>query len=681
MTTRLDRRQTLPVPDDYTFENSIRHSPAVSNLEDRVSTNPGHHRSGGISVEHRHENRGAARRVRIVLARSDTIHRHGQRKGMTAMDQGKHAADSSFDALRERYRHEQQKRLRPEGLAQWRELSEELDRDPFVEPNFTRGPVVEDTTVVIVGGGFAGMLTAIDLAKHGITDVRIVEKAGDFGGTWYWNRYPGCMCDVESFVYLPLLEETGFMPTERYASASEIFEYAKLLARKFDLYSHAHFQTNVTGAEWDEGSQRWRVTTSRGDRLSSRFVVLAGGILHKAKLPGISGIEEFEGKAFHTSRWDYGYTGGSPTELMDRLADKRVGIIGTGATAVQVVPQIARVAKELYVFQRTPGAVGVRNQGPTDVGWFTSLKPGWQHERIINFTQAVTGAKPAVNLVDDGWTELLWIDTQKSSSAEEAEELERIDFEAMETIRQRIDEIVDDPETADKLKPYWGKHCKRVCFHDDYLPSFNRPNVHLVDTNGRGVEACTGRGPIVDGVEYPVDLLIYASGFEVTTDLTHRLGFDLTGRDGVTLSEKWSEGAHTLHGVLASGFPNLLLISLVQGGFGTNFSHLLSESAKHVAHIIEACIKQGIVAIEPEDSGEEEWLSVLLGVGIGGARYFQNCTPSFYNSEQQAIDGRAARNLTYTGSLLDYVGYLERWREQPAFAGVTLRFGKVVESE
>jgi cation diffusion facilitator CzcD-associated flavoprotein CzcO len=586
------------------------------------------------------------------------------------MEQDPSAAEPSIDELRERYRLEQQKRLRPEGNAQFRDLGEELDRDPFVEAGFTRDPVVEETTVVIVGGGFAGMLTAIDLGRHGIHDVRIVEKAGDFGGTWYWNRYPGCMCDVESYVYLPLLEETGFMPTEHYASATEIFEYSKLLARTFDLYPKALFQTDVTGAEWNDETLRWQVTTSRGDQLSARFLVLAGGILHKAKLPGITGIEDFEGKAFHTSRWDYGYTGGSATEPMDKLSDKRVGIIGTGATAVQVVPQIARAAKEVFVFQRTPGAVGVRNQQPTDVEWFQSLEPGWQHERIVNFTQAVTGAQPEVNMVNDGWTELLWVDTQKSSSAEEAEELERIDFEAMETIRRRIDEIVEDPATAEKLKPYWGKHCKRVCFHDDYLPAFNQPNVHLVDTDGRGVTEMTPRGPVVDGVEYPVDLLIYASGFEVTTDLTHRLGFDLTGRDGVTLSQRWAEGAHTLHGVLASGFPNLLLISLVQGGFGTNFSHLLSESAKHVAHIIEACADQGIIEIEPEEAAEEEWLSVLLAIGIGNARYFQNCTPSFYNSEQQAIDSRAARNLTYTGSLLDYVGYLERWREDPDFAGV-----------
>ena len=580
----------------------------------------------------------------------------------------------SIDELRQRYEQEKRKRTRPDGMAQWQELSEELDRDPYVEPGFTRDPVVEETIVVIVGGGFAGMLTAIHLAKHGITDVRIVEKAGDFGGTWYWNRYPGCMCDVESYVYMPMLEETGFMPTERYSNASEIFEYSQLLARTFDLYPRALFQTDVTGAAWDDEAQRWQVTTSRNDRLSARFFVLAGGILHKAKLPGIPGIEEFEGTAFHTSRWDYAYTGGSPTEPMSNLVGKRVGIIGTGATAVQVVPQVAKVADELYVFQRTPGAVGVRNQQPTDVEWFESLPPGWQHERIVNFTQAVTGAKPDVDMVDDGWTEVMWVDTQKAADTPaEAEELERIDFEVMEAIRRRVDEVVDDAETAAKLKPYWGKHCKRVCFHDEYLPAFNRPNVHLVDTDGRGVDAVSARGPVVDGVEYPVDLLIYASGFEVTTDLHHRLGFDPVGRNGVALSERWAQGAHTLHGVLASGFPNMLLISLVQGGFGTNFSHLLSESAKHVASIVETCIENGITVIESEEGAEDEWLSVLHGVGFGGARYFMACTPSFYNSEQQAIDSRAARNLTYTGSLLDYVGYLERWRADPNLPGVFIQ--------
>ena len=580
--------------------------------------------------------------------------------------------DDEIAKLRERYRLERDKRIRPDGNRQYKELAgayEEFDRDPYTE-RVEREPVVSQTEVLVVGGGFGGMLTAIGLTKLGITDFRLVEKGGDFGGTWYWNRYPGCMCDVESYTYLPLLEETGYMPRERYASATEIFEYCRLLGRQFGLYDHALFQTVIEGAVWDEDANRWHVTTDRGDRIAARFVVVAGGILHKAKLPGIAGIETFDGKAFHTSRWDYSYTGGSPTTPMDRLADKRVGIIGTGATAVQAVPKLAESASELFVFQRTPSAVGVRNQAPTDEAWFNSLKPGWQHERIVNFTQSVTGVQPEQNLVDDGWTDVMWVNTQREAlTPQEAEELEISDLTTMEAIRRRIDGIVEDPETAEKLKPYWGKNCKRVCFHDDYLPAFNRPNVHLIDTDGQGVQKVTETGVVVDGVEYPVDLLVFASGFEVTTDFDHRVGFDPVGRGGIALSERWAEGARTMHGVLQADFPNLMLISLTQGGFGTNFAHFLAGTAAHCAAVVAICRDEGIETIEATPEAEEDWLMVLYGAAAPVAAYAATCTPSFYNSEQQAPDAKAARNLVYAGSLLDYLGHLDRWREAGDLAG------------
>jgi cation diffusion facilitator CzcD-associated flavoprotein CzcO len=583
--------------------------------------------------------------------------------------------DDPLAAARARYEAERAKRLRPEGLAQYTAIEDDFadfDRDPFADPDFQRDPVHEDVEVLIVGGGFAGMLTAINLKGRGIDSIRIVDKAGDFGGTWYWNRYPGCMCDVESYTYLPLLEETGYMPTEKYASAVEIFSYCQLMARHFDLYPHALFQTEIRDAEWDDERLRWRVTTSRDDVIHARFLVTAGGILHKAKLPGIAGIREFRGDAFHTSRWDYSITGGAPGQPMDKLADKRVAVIGTGATAVQVVPRVAEAAKELYVFQRTPSPVGQRDNGPTDEEWFRSLPKGWQAERIKNFTEAVTGKKPPVDLVGDGWTRVMWEDTQtKVDDPAKAAELERIDFEIMEELRRRVEEIVEDPETAEKLKPWYGKHCKRVCFHDEYLPAFNRPNVHLVDTDGRGVSEITRNGVVANGVEYPVDLIIFASGFEVTTDLEHRLGFDPKGRGGVRMSERWHDGAHTLHGILSAEFPNMMMISLVQAGFGTNFLHFLSKSAEHVAWLIATCEERGIATIEATPEAEEEWLKVLLRVAMGIADYSTSCTPGYYNAEQ-GRDAKSARNLVYTGSLLEYAEHLERWRDAGDFAGTRI---------
>ena len=581
----------------------------------------------------------------------------------------------SLEEAREKYRIEREKRLRADGIRQYKELKgdyEEFDRDPYVEPGFTRDAVIEDVDVVIVGGGFGGMIEAANLTKAGVTNFRIIEKAGDFGGTWYWNRYPNAACDVESYVYLPLLEDTGYMPTEKYAKAPEIFAYCQLLGRTFDLYRGALFQTEVEDMRWDESRKRWNVMTSRSDILSAKFIVIAGGVLHKAKLPGIPGIETYAGRAFHTSRWDYSYTGGSSQTLMEKLADKRVGIIGTGATAVQVVPKLAEAAKELFVFQRTAACVGVRNNKPTDPEWFKSLKPGWQAERTRNFTQAVTGAQPAVDMIDDEWTKMNWVDTRKlPENDEEALELERIDFENMERVRQRIADVIKDPATAELMMPWYSQSCKRPCFHDEYLPAFNRPNVHLVDTDGKGVNEINERGVIVNGVEYPVDLLIFASGFEVTTGYTHRLGFDPKGRNGVSLSEAWAEGPATLHGVLSNGFPNMFMISTVQGAQATNFVHSITEAAQHVAFLIEQCVKGDIATIEPETAAQENWFETLFAQLWGIARYNATCTPGYLNSEGGG-DMRSARAIAWMTSVLGFAEYVENWRQQGDLAGLTL---------
>ena len=580
----------------------------------------------------------------------------------------------SPDEIRERYRIEREKRLRSDGTGQFKTIAGEwadFGRDPFSDPNFTRDAVKEETEVVIVGAGFGGMLAAHHLRKAGITNFRMIDLAGDFGGTWYWNRYPNCACDVESYVYLPLLEETGYMPTEKYVKAYEIFAYCQLLGRTLDLYSKALFQTEVEDMRWDDVSQRWHTTTSRGDDLSSKFVIIAGGVLHRPKLPDVDGIRGFKGKMFHTSRWDYGYTGGSPTEKMVNLAVKRVGIIGTGATAVQAVPKLAEAAKELYVFQRTPALVGKRNNKPTDPEWFKTLKPGWQAERIVNFTQAITGSQPEVDMVADEWTKLFWTDTRKfPESEEEAAALEQLDFDNVQMIRDHIANIVTDPEIAKKLMPWYSQACKRPCFHDEYLPAFNRSNVHLVDTDGHGINEIGENGPIFDGVEYPVDLLIFASGYEVTSDYHHRLGFDPKGRGGVPLSQAWGTGPSTLQGVLTRGFPNMLMISTVQGAQATNFLHSISTVAEHVGWLVAKATADGITTMEPIEAAQEEWFNLLLGQVFGIARYNAVCTPGYLNREGEAGDMTTARSMAWMTSVMGFIDHVAAWRARGDLAGL-----------
>ncbi|MCY1065581.1 NAD(P)/FAD-dependent oxidoreductase [Nannocystis sp. RBIL2] len=590
-------------------------------------------------------------------------------------------ASFSPEALRDKYRLEREKRLRPDGGAQYVDFSgvyADFDRDPHVEPGFTRAAVNEATDVLIVGGGFGGMLAATRLRQAGVDAIRIVEKGGDFGGTWYWNRYPGAACDVESYIYMPLLEETGYIPTEKYAKATEIFAHCQRIARQFDLYRAALFQTVVAGMDWDDDARRWIVTTDRGDRLAARFVIIAGGVLHKAKLPGIPGIETFQGHSFHTSRWDYDYTGGGPAGGMDRLADKRVGIIGTGATAVQAIPHLGAAAKQLYVFQRTPSSIGVRANQPTDEAWAKSLQPGWQRDRITNFSAIVSGRPQEVDLVRDGWTYIFEDNgSARATSPEEAMQLRAMaDFRKMEEIRARVDTLVKDPATAEALKPYYYQLCKRPCFHDEYLDTFNRPNVQLVDTEGKGVERITPTGVVVNGKEYPVDCLIYASGFEVSSEYTRRLGFDIRGRGGKSLRDSWAEGAETFHGMHSRGYPNLLIFSTTQSGWAINFVHILDEQAKHAAYIIEQCRARGVETIEATEQAQQQWWETILGTLAQGVAFGgPECTPGYYNNEGASFGPREIRMAGYAGGTLEFLQLLHAWRERGDLAGLELTRG------
>lgn len=587
------------------------------------------------------------------------------------------ATRARLEAINARYRSERDKRLRADGTDQYAGLSgafEDFDRDPYADPNFTRDAVTEEIEVAIIGGGVGGLMGAARLIERGVTSVRIIDKAADFGGTWYWNRYPGAACDTESYIYMPMLEETGTIPTEKYAKAYEIFAQCQTIGKQYGLYDKALFQTLVQEVRWHDESSRWVVTTNRGDTLRARFLIIAGGILHKAKMPRIPGIDTFKGKMFHTSRWDYGYTGGSPTTPMDKLADKNVAIVGTGATSVQVIPKLADTAKQLYVVQRTPSAVGVRDNRPTDPEWTKTLKPGWQRERMENFTRIVSGQHADRDMVDDGWTAIFGRNPNALGLSTEEEHL--VDLEMTDAVRARIASIVHDPETAAALQPWYNLMCKRPCFHDEYLPSFNKPNVKLVDTDGHGVEKITEDSIVVNGVSYPVDCIVFASGFEVGSSHKAKLGFEIYGRNGVSMTEAWAQGPATLHGMLARGFPNLMIFDQLQGGIAINFAHLLSELAIHASWLISHCIEEGITEIEPTDEAQEAWFNHLLSRVGPQAMFFATCTPGYFNAEGR-MDPSQIRSIPFFAPLLDYIGILRDWRKPGALEGVELAKGAI----
>jgi cyclohexanone monooxygenase len=587
------------------------------------------------------------------------------------------------EALRQRYAAERDKRLRPDGNAQYVQLKGQLAHyleDPYT-PVTERAPKTDDVTVVFIGGGFAGLVTGARLKEAGVEDVRIVEKGGDFGGTWYWNRYPGAQCDTASFVYMPLLEETGHMPTEKYAHAPEILEHSRRIGKQFDLYDNALFHTEVTDLAWDDELSRWIVRTNRGDEFTAQFVAMGTGPLHVPKLPGIPGLEDFTGHSFHTSRWDYDYTGGDPNGApMERLADKRVAIIGTGATAVQCIPHLATACRELYVFQRTPSSVDVRANRPTDPDWFAEIAtPGWQQRWLENFTANQTGMLPVEDLVMDGWTDLARRIREKIMALPPDEftpeammaAYEDSDYEKMTEIRARIDTIVHDPETAQKLKAWYRQLCKRPCFHDEYLQSFNEPGTRLVDTDGKGVERITERGVVVAGVEYEVDCIIYASGFEVGTEYTRRAGYDMTGRDGVKLSEAWKDGMRTFHGMHVHGFPNAFIVQISQGAnLVANVPHNFTEAGKTLAMVVRYALDNGYEEVEVTEEAQDAWMELLYSGFIPSVIGSPDCTPGYYNNEGQP--GGVGREwfLGYPGGAMAYFQYLDGWRGTGTFEGL-----------
>ena len=550
-----------------------------------------------------------------------------------------------YDAIKAKFAEERDLRLgyRPPGTDMYRDLDgamADLARDPYADDWVQRDPIVDDETdvvdVLFIGGGFSALLTSARLREKGVESIRIVERGADVGGTWYWNRYPGVACDVVAYDYLPLLDEMHYVPTRHYAQGPEIFAHCQAIARKYDLYGLAEFQTTVTSTVWDGESEHWRITTDRGDSMRARFVVCANGTLAKPRLARIDGMERFRGHSFHTSRWDYDFTGAD----LEQLHDVRVGIIGTGASAVQIIPNLGANAKTVHVFQRTPSSIDIRDDWETTAEWAARLQPGWQSRRRGKIVDKLREQAERKETMRGGITRDEKIRRQENNN-----------IDAMMRIHQRIDETVADPATADALKPWYMLMCKRPCFHNEYLPTFNRPNVHLVDTHGKGVTEIGERGPIFDGVEYEVDLLIYATGFEVQqTGIYNRI----VGEGGVDLDEKYDEGIRTMLGIHTAGFPNLFIMGGYQASFQFNLTDLLQVQGDHIANCIAYARAREYRTIDVTPEAEEWWVQEVIA-HRGKTTRNQECTPGYYNFEGQ---DKRRQDGNYNGGFPAYIDHI-----------------------
>ncbi|KAI1412554.1 FAD/NAD(P)-binding domain-containing protein [Hypoxylon sp. FL1857] len=636
-----------------------------------------------------------------------------------------------FAQIQQKYTAEAQKRLRPDGSSQYQTLSEsDSDRLRHLVDDIWADHAALDAQpspiapgdcpkFLIIGAGLGGIMGAVRLIQAGFSadQIRIIETAGGVGGTWYWNRYPGLHCDIESYIYMPLLEETGYMPSHKYAPGVEIRNYLKDVVKKWNLEDKILFRTKVDKLEWDESARVWKVdfTTGRGPRgdekvsstVNAEFVWLTAGLLSKPQVPKLAGvgIEGFKGDYFHTSLWNYNVTGGSPEEAfpaLSKLKDKTVGIIGTGATAIQVVPELAKYAKEVYVFQRTPSAVYSRGQKPTDPEEWKTIagQPGWQDARQANYLAHIHNIAPpgTPNLVDDEWSKqpaysALVGDPEFANVAPEkvqeviATFLAR-DAENSARLRARIAAIVKDKETAEKLTPWYPAWCKRPAHSDVYLESFNESNVHLIDTDGKGVDSVTPQGLVANGQEIPLDILIFGTGYQSPSaslaDPSGRAGVKVLGRGGQSIGERWEPtGPATLHGVATNGFPNLFFLSPLQAGVSANHANALDAQCRQIAYVAATAHKKagGLdksgLTVEIGVPAQEEW---SLRIMQGAARFatMAICTPSYINNEGHLVDPNAtqedlmkrARASPYSAGLPEFIKELERWREGDKLSGV-----------
>jgi cation diffusion facilitator CzcD-associated flavoprotein CzcO len=636
---------------------------------------------------------------------------------MSASQYDVNATIDNPEQIKKRYNEERAKRLRDDGNDQFIDVSLSEGLQTFVEDPWADSSQVKEITtsfptnrceLLILGAGWGGLLYAIRMVEAGVRpeDIRIIDPAAGFGGTWYWNRYPGLSCDIESYSYLPLLEETGYIPKHRYSSGEEIRNYANLAAEKWGVTQSAVWQTKADKLSWDEDAREWEVeirqqrkdVESQTLTIRAQFVAAVNGALHWPKLPGIPGILDYKGEIFHSSRWNYALTGGSPADpSLTKLKGKTVAIIGTGSTAVQTIPHLAKWAKHLYVVQRTPASVDRRDQRETDTRWFrqeVATSPGWQRERLRNFHQHfTTGKQPDVNLVGDAWTSAVGMCAVAGNSAgpksmEELpaymEKLHALDLPRQERIRQRVEATVEDPVLAQKLQAWHPTWCKRPAFHDEYLPTFNRENVTLLDTNGKGADCFTVDSIVVDKQAYPVDMVICATGFRLpfTVSPAQNANATVIGRKGISMSEEWGEhGPSTQHGLLDLNFPNLFISGLWQGSNSPNYLFNVDVIAKQAAYILKeaksrACGKP--VSVTPTVEAAQNWgMQVLMHSAPMAAA--AGCTPGYFNAEgsidRAPIEKQMlmARSGLWGSGIEDFVQVVEAWREEGGMQGIEVQ--------
>jgi cation diffusion facilitator CzcD-associated flavoprotein CzcO len=495
----------------------------------------------------------------------------------------------------------------------------------------------------------------------------------------------GAACDVESYLYLPFLEETGYLPKLRFSYSPEILEHFDRIAEKWSLGSKARLQTEITSMVWDESLRRWHTKSAQGDHFTSQFIVTATGSLHEPKLPGILGINDFEGDQFHSGRWDYNITGGDTNGNLHKLADKTVALIGTGATAIQILPFLAESAKRVLVFQRTPSSVTARENWKTKPEMAASLKPGWQAAGLANLAKAVEGG-----VLDEECTALEGIQhfTRQEILREgkavgvvvKDEELPQLlqlaDFRLMQSIRDNIDKTVNDKATAEQLKPWYPFMCKRPAFHNDYIATFNKPNVELVDTEGQGVSHLTKDSIVANGKEYPVDLIVYSTGFDYVFahGFERRTGIRIIGSKNQTIDEAWVEkGPSTLYGIHARDFPNMFNVGSIQAGVGVTWLHTCYVAGGHIASVVGEMVKQNMFeVIEPSLEASEEWGKQMEEGADKRLMFHSSCPPGYYNKEGKPEEV-SPRYVSYPKGVSAWAKTLHDWREEGAFKGLERR--------